>query len=124
MTATQKIPFTVPEIRCAIEVIGLGRAYDVPEALRSLAEEIAQRCQYVYRITEEDLTTYLDSTGAFGGSLQIRLELAYTDALGEAEENKADRPHTLGACPLRRTCHRNPTGEAITSHDISKEIMG
>ena len=108
MTATQEPQFTVPEIRCAIEVTRLGRAYDVPEPLRSLAEELVQRCQYVYRITDEDLTTYLDdcldlnerqqtffldrarkyidNSDAFGESLQICLELAYTDALGEAEE--------------------------------------
>ncbi len=108
MTATQEPQFTVPEIRCAIEVTKLGRACDVPEPLRSLAEELTQRCQYIYRITDEDLKIYLDdcpdlnerqqaffmdrarqyidNSGAFSESLQICLDLAYTDALGEAEE--------------------------------------
>ena len=28
---------------------------------------------------------YIDNSGALGASLQIRLELAHTDAMGEAE---------------------------------------
>ena len=40
MTATLEPQFTVPEIRCAIEVTKLGRTYDVPEPLRSLAARL------------------------------------------------------------------------------------
>lgn len=108
MTANQEPQFTISEFRCAIEVVKLGRAGDVPEPLRELAEEVARKSEYVYRITEADLDAYLDDcldlddrqreffkararthiekADAFGESLAICLDLAYTDALGEADE--------------------------------------
>ncbi len=106
MTVTQEAQFTASEIRCAIEVVKLGRACDVPEPLRNLAEEIVRESDYVYRITEADLDEYLnespdlddqqreffkarareyiESTGAFGETLQVCLDFAFTDALGES----------------------------------------
>ena len=106
MAVNQEPQFTISEFRCAIEVVRLGHAGDVPEPLRALAEEIARESAYIYRITEADLVAYLDdcldlddhqrgffktrareyieSTDTFGESLRICLDLAFTDALGES----------------------------------------
>ena len=109
MTVTQEPQYTIPEVRCAIAVAKLGRAGDVPEPLRTLAEEIARDADCVYRITgadissyledcEEDLTDqqraafraqtqkYVERSGAFGESLQICLDLALGDVLGGMAE--------------------------------------
>lgn len=111
MTVNQEPQFTISEFRCAIEVVKLGHADDVPEPLRALAEEIVRESEYVYRITEADLDAYFDDcpevddqrreffkararthiekADAFGESLHICLDLAFTDALGESKEADA-----------------------------------